>query len=176
MEYRKIIIIFFYKWRWKEFDEHIQEILQPIVIDAIYNGGKVNELYKLYPDSFVNYLKSQDAIFTLNYDTNIESAVSGEVPVYHIHGCFSDYIDKADSVVESFRHMYCNGIMSWYWLEKYGEEERDSRYGISELKNIEGKVELLGISPCNDEQLFLRLMENTRIKSSKFVNLVVSKT
>ena len=150
------------------------EILQPIILDAIYNDGKINELYKNYPDSFVRYLKSHDAIFTLNYDTNIESAVEGEVPVYHIHGCFSDYANKTERKIESLKHMYCNGSMSWYWLEKFGDEELDSRYGISELKNIDGHVELLGMSPCNDEQLFIRLMENHRIKSCDYYYFIRS--
>ncbi len=64
--------------------------------------------------------------------------------------------------------MFCNGILTWYWLEKYGDEETDSRYCIDKLDKIVGKIDILGISPCNDEQLYLRLSNNKKITSCNY--------
>lgn len=61
-----------------------REALRIFYLFAIYNDGKVNELYRLYPEKFVNYLRQFDSIFTTNYDSNVDSVV--ENPVYHIHG------------------------------------------------------------------------------------------
>lgn len=105
----------------------IHDYLQPLLLDAIYDDGKVNEIYKEFPDSLIQYLKNYDVIFTLNYDTNLEQVIGSDVPVYHLHGCFTDYTEKANNVDEKFKYMYCNGIMTWYWKEKYGEEESDGR-------------------------------------------------
>ena len=45
----------------------INDYLQPLLLDAIYDNDTVNDIYKMFPDSFINYLKRYDAIFTLNY-------------------------------------------------------------------------------------------------------------
>lgn len=149
-------------------DTAINDYLQPLLLDAIYDNDTVNDIYKLFPSSFINYLKRYDAIFTLNYDTNLDSAVGKEVPVYHLHGCFNDLTDKANGVPDGFKHMFCNGIMTWYWLEKYGKEEKDYRYGITEFTDIEGHIDILGISPCNDEQLYIRLWQNTKLRACNY--------
>jgi hypothetical protein len=146
----------------------IHDYLQPLFLDAIYDDGKVNDIYNKFPSSLIKYLKRYDAIFTLNYDTNLESVIGTEIPIYHLHGCFSDYTDDALKVPEKFRHMFCNGIMTWYWLEKYGEEETDKRYGTSTFVNIEGTIDILGISPCNDEQLYIRLWQNPKLTNCNY--------
>ena len=33
----------------------IHKYLQPVLLDAIYDDGKVNEVYKNFPDSLVQY-------------------------------------------------------------------------------------------------------------------------
>lgn len=141
-------------------------ILQPLILDAIYNDGKVNEIYKSFPKTLIDYLIKYDAIFTLNYDTNIEEVVMGKVPVYHLHGCFSDY--KEDIIPDRFKHMYCNGIMTWYWLEKYEKEEKNNEYGINDFEKMSGVVDIIGVSPCNDEQLYLRLSKNNKLTGCNY--------
>lgn len=144
------------------------EYIQPLLLDAIYDDGSVNEIYKNFPKSLVTYLKKYDAIFTLNYDMNLENVLENEVPIYHIHGCFDDLLEKATVVGDEFKHMYCNGIMTWYWLDKYGKEQKDRRYGLSEFENIEGTVDILGMSPCNDEQLYIRLGLNKKLTACNY--------
>lgn len=146
----------------------IHNFLQPLLLDAIYDDGRVNNIYKSFPPSLIDYFKRYDAIFTLNYDTNLDQAIGDEVPVYHLHGCFSDLTEKAETVPKEFQHMFCNGIMTWYWLEKYGEEETDTRYGIKAFSNIEDNIDILGVSPCNDEQLFVRLWQNTKLRNCNY--------
>ena len=57
--------------------------MQPIILDAIYDDGRVNEIYRNFPQRLISMLKRYDRIFTLNYDTNIDKCVNGSVPVYH---------------------------------------------------------------------------------------------
>lgn len=47
---------------------------------------------------------------------------------------------------------------------KIWKESEDKRYHIEALNNIEDRIDILGISPCNDEQLYLRLSQNTKLK------------
>ncbi len=147
--------------------ELTKKAFQAIFLDAIYFDGKINEIYKSFPTGLISFLKRYDAIFTLNYDTNLESAIS-DVPIYHLHGCFSHDGNLISDLPKELRHMSCNGIMTWYWLEKYGEEEKDFRYGRKVFDNIEGSVDLIGISPCNDGQLFLELAMNSKLRNCTY--------
>lgn len=146
----------------------IHDYLEPLLLDAIYDDSSVNEIYKNFPEAFIKYLKRYDAIYTLNYDTNLDSAIGNKVPVYHLHGSFDDLTERARNVPDGYKHMYCNGIMTWYWLEKYGEEEKDSRYGTDKFADVEGIVDIIGISPCNDEQLYIRMWQNTKLRSCNY--------
>ena len=98
--------------------EQERQLMQMIILDAIYNEGKINELYKVFPDKLKKFLINYDAIFTLNYDTNLDSYLEGSVPIYHIHGSFDDISVGHEDEPEEWKHMYCNGIMTWYWVEK----------------------------------------------------------
>lgn len=140
---------------------------QALFLDAIYCDGKTNEIYKKFPGSLVEFLKHYDGIFTLNYDTNLESVLN-DVPIYHLHGCFSHNGNKINNLPDEFKHMSCNGIMTWYWLEKYGDEEKDPRYGRDVFDQMEGSVDVLGISPCNDGQLFLELALNHKLRNCTY--------
>lgn len=144
-----------------------KKAFQAIFLDAIYFDGKTNEIYNAFPTGLVSFLNRYDAIFTLNYDTNLESVIN-DVPIYHLHGCFSHDGNKISDLPKELSHMSCNGIMTWYWLEKYGEEEKDSRYGRKVFSNIEGSVDIIGISPCNDGQLFLELAINPKLRSCTY--------
>jgi len=64
----------------------IQEVLKRLFLDSIYNNGKINDIYKTYPKKFIEYISSFDAIFTTNYDKNIE--VSTKKDVQYLHGAF----------------------------------------------------------------------------------------
>lgn len=92
---------------------YVREALRISYLFAIYNDGKVNELYRLYPEKFVNYLRQFDSIFTTNYDSNVDSVV--ENPVYHIHGQF----DKLAAVYDptSFRNQLPDAPIKEYEVD-----------------------------------------------------------
>ena len=49
------------------------EFLQRILVDSIYNDGKINSLYKNAPNGTKKYFEGFTNIFTTNYDYNIEN-------------------------------------------------------------------------------------------------------
>lgn len=201
---------------------YIRESMKVAYFFAIYNDGKLNELYKLYPEKFKSYLSNFDNIFTTNYDSNIESTINKEI--FHIHGQF----DKKDDVYnpDSFRnqlpdapiknieiddkyyYLYSNAISthcgeyknltikqnslandcvekmanaynsdenirkeidSWvdddnsltsnlgYSIQlksKYPELSFSENYHFDKLKEIEGNLDIIGLSPWNDFHIF----------------------
>ena len=102
----------------------IREAMRIAYLYAIYNDGKLNGLYLLYPAHFTDYLASFDSIFTTNYDLNLERA--GMKDVVHLHGQFDRLSDvynicslrnklpdaPAKTVVidPDFAFLYCNAI------------------------------------------------------------------
>lgn len=79
---------------------YVRESLKMAFLHAIFNYGKIETVYKNFPKAVIERLKTYDAIFTTNYDNNIEQATSEEI--YHIHGSF---YEKADVYkTESFRN------------------------------------------------------------------------
>lgn len=64
----------------------VREAIKCCFLNSIYDNGKVNTLSDKYSPEFSMWLQGFDAIFTTNYDTNIELATG--VPVFHLHGDF----------------------------------------------------------------------------------------
>lgn len=109
--------------------DHFQvlEAMKKSYLYAIYNDGKLCELYHQYPIPFLSYLKSFDHIFTTNYDSNLESATGS--CVRHLHGQFdvlSDVYNEEslrnklpDSPVKTinmdwkYSYLYCNGLSTY---------------------------------------------------------------
>lgn len=155
-----------------EFKSEVEHELKMPILDAIYNDGKINEID--YGEGVKRFLSSYDNVFTVNYDSNLNSCLGA---VYHLHGEFStlapeydvnsafskEHPDKCKSseVVAGFEHVYSNTIMSWYWLEKYGGWlGKESVYGSDAFKSMEGKLDIIGMSPCNDEHLFIMINQS----------------
>ena len=102
----------------------IREAMRLAYLYAIYNDGKLNDLYKQYPPALSGFLNSFDCIFTTNYDLNIEQVV--DCDVIHLHGQFdrlSDVYNEnslrnklpdapiRDTTVDSnYMFLYCNAI------------------------------------------------------------------
>ena len=155
-----------------EFINQAHRGLQMPIIDSIFNDGKINNID--YGKNFKEYISSFDNVFTINYDSNLDRYVTN---VHHLHGEFSkltpeydinsDYSIKnpekckAHDVIPDLSHVYSNTIMSWYWLEKYGEWiGKESEFGADAFKAMTGKLEIVGMSPCNDEHLFLTINQS----------------
>ncbi len=69
----------------------VRESMRSAYLYAIYNDGKLDQLYRLYPEHVVAFLQSHDRIFTTNYDSNLESATGKSVN--HLHGQFDRLSD-----------------------------------------------------------------------------------
>lgn len=155
-----------------EFVHQAKRELQMPMLDAIYNDGKINDLN--YGSGFEKFIESFDSVYTINYDGNLDKYRSD---VHHLHGEFSRLAPeysiesnfskanpdkcKANTMIPGFSHVYSNSIMSWYWLEKYGEWlDEESVYGADSFKKMEGKLAIVGMSPCNDEHLFLMINQS----------------
>ena len=155
-----------------DFLQEIHREFQMLFLDGIYNEGKINSLD--YGAKFFDFISGYDNIFTINYDLNLDKYRND---IMHLHGRFdqlapeydtsSDYCkrnpDKCKSITmnTAFAHVYSNTIMNWYWLEKYGEWlGKEEIFGIDTFKRMQGEIDIIGMSPCNDEQLFILLNQS----------------
>lgn len=116
-----------------------------LVLDAIYNGGKIQELFTRIPTKAKEYFESYDNIFTLNYDNNIENFI--EKQVFHLHGDFG-VITKSENpetvlgyirtknkelvVVKGMEHCFCNALLNYSGELKYKK--------ATELYNMRVKI------------------------------------
>lgn len=95
-------------------------------LDAIYNEGLIQELYKHMGKTIQKYLLNFDDIFTVNYDNNIERLTKRNV--YHLHGSFMElqptendkyvlgYIYKQkgkNALINGFEHCYCDALLEY---------------------------------------------------------------
>lgn len=72
----------------------VREAMRMAYLFSIYNDGKLNELFRKYSQSFIEYLQGFDKIFTVNYDSNVESATGKQI--IHLHGQFDKVSDVYD--------------------------------------------------------------------------------
>ncbi len=158
--------------------------LKQMIVDSIFNDGLINNVHKNFYPKVASFLDSFDYIFTINYDYNIESALGSNEKVFHLHGEFdklapeynenskyyASHIEECQrnitSMIPNLDHVYSNSIMSWYWLDKYGDFiEPDMQDCKKTFSNISGTLEMLGLSPNNDEHLFIMINQNPNIKN-----------
>lgn len=161
-----------------EFRQMLHRELQMLFLDAIFNDGEINQID--YTEKMKDLLETYENVFTLNYDTSLDRYYPN---VKHLHGRFdvlapeydatSEFVannpdeDRSGMVASGYEYLYSNTIMSWYWLEKYGEWlNKEDIFGADDFKNMEGELHIVGMSPCNDEHLFIM------INLSKVKNIV----
>lgn len=159
-------------------------LLKRMFVDGIYNNGQINDVYKSFYPGMNKYLNRFNNIFTVNYDYNLESTLSSSERICHLHGEFSKLASEYNTsslyyqkhkikcdrlifkMIPGMEHCYSDAVMSWYWLDKYGELiEPETKYKESLFKSIGGQLEIVGLSPTNDEHLFLLINNNPKIKS-----------
>lgn len=191
-----------------------------LLLDAIYNDGKIQNIYQNMGKKVCRFLKSFDEIYTVNYDTNLESATSKQV--FHLHGTFTElqasenpeYVigyqkcQAGESVViPSFEHSFCNALLSYSGNLKYKEAMLMHRANIEsenvpllqvlnipqndlkqalltrklypELKmapeyyfdrfeQIAGELDIVGMSPNNDQHIINIIKNNPNIIEINF--------
>lgn len=108
------------------------QAFEQLLLDAIFNDGKIQELYTKMNKQVKRFFNGFDNIFTLNYDNNIEMLI--HKPVYHLHGDFSvlansenienvlGYIRSMEGKTVWFQEMkqcYCNALLNYSGKLKY---------------------------------------------------------
>lgn len=156
----------------EQFRHKINRELQMLMLDAIYNNGNINAID--YTNKMQDVLSKYSRVFTINYDTNLDRYCKS---VKHLHGCFDSLAPEYDAnssfvqenpdrdlsrnVIKGYEYMFSNTIMSWYWLEKYGQWiDCEDIFGADAFKNMSGHLDIVGMSPCNDEHLFLMINQS----------------
>lgn len=213
----------------------VREAIKCCFLNAIYDNGNVNTLSHEYSPKFIGWLQEFDAIFTTNYDTNIEMATG--VSVFHLHGDFetkravynpdsfrnqlSDH-PYANSIIDKdYAHLYSTALTTYsgdykHYSMQEGElanaavekmaiaykenpavhndvdswendrnillarmresiilkcENPDLRfaehYPIQPLRDMDGELFILGLSPYNDRHLF-KIINESKIKQCTF--------
>lgn len=114
-----------------ELEEHKISAVQGferLILDAIYNDGKLQNLYtNMERNRHVRkFFQVYDNIFTLNYDNNIEKLTGKEV--YHLHGDFSVLSNSENVsnvqgfireqagervVLDNMQHCFCSALLNY---------------------------------------------------------------
>ncbi|KIO59883.1 hypothetical protein B4143_2612 [Bacillus subtilis] len=134
-----------------------QEILRCFFLDSIYNKGKINNLYKLYPKGLIDWFNQFDEIFTTNYDKNIELLTHKSVN--YLHGAFhirKDIYDKNSfrnklsdnplqnyKIVEEYDHLYSTALSTYSGSSK----EFMASMSVSANQAIDKYVEAIDKDP-----------------------------
>ena len=102
-------------------------VLKRMFLDAVYNGGEIENVHRNFPPRFVVWLKEHDQLFTTNYDSNLDAVYSKDV--FHLHGSFrilsetydpnsfrnqlkDDLID-GEKVDPNYLYLYSNCLVSY---------------------------------------------------------------
>lgn len=158
--------------------------LRQMIVDGIYNEGAINDVYKNFESGMKPYLCKFTNIFTTNYDYNLENFLGDPHKICHLHGEFGKLAPEYDvnslyyaahkaecgvlisKKIPGMNHIYSDAVMSWSWLDKYGELiETDTKRKEEIFKSIGGQLEIVGLAPANDEHLFILINNNPQIKS-----------
>lgn len=111
-----------------------------LFLDAIYNDGLIQELYKKMGKRVKRYLFNFDNIFTINYDNNLERLTHKEV--FHLHGSFEElqetenekyvlgYLRKQKnefSLIDGYEHCFSNALLNYSGKLKLKEADLKHR-------------------------------------------------
>ncbi len=137
-------------------------------LDAIYNEGEIQKLYKTMGKTTKRYLQGFDKIFTVNYDNNIEKLTGQEV--YHLHGSFLElqpsendeyvfgYMYKQNNeraLIKGFEHCYCNALLEYSGDKKIQQADLFHRM-IVQFEDAKEKSRIYSEIP-NDNEAFVSL-------------------
>ncbi|WP_027964027.1 hypothetical protein [Halalkalibacillus halophilus] len=237
-DYFLIHILFCNKYQINSSDRYqFKEALRVFFLDAIYNNGQIQELYKEFSLEFIEFLNNFDCIYTTNYDWNVEKVI--EKDIEYIHGSFHTLSDiynpeslrnklpdaptkSIDLLIEDFGHLYSdaltsysgenkkfnidtmksankgmnkfisglkekpeleNEILEWEMAEnelvrnlyhairiKQKENTLNFNYNkaLENFGEIQGELNILGLSPFNDNHIFQAIQNNNKIKSVNY--------
>lgn len=135
----------------------IKQGFEHMILDAIYNDGRINEIYTQMGSQVREFFMQFDTIFTLNYDNNLERLTGKNV--YHLHGSFDVPANSENPqtvqgflrmkkgetvVVPGFEHCYCNALLDYEGENKYriAEAFEKAEIGLASIlhKNVEAQA------------------------------------
>ena len=149
-----------------------------ILLDSIYNEGKIQEIHRTIEQGKVELIRSKiekfEEIYTVNYDCNLEEIANRKV--HYLHGDFKTLLDQYNpntymgKMMEEIRgqnnpvtsensHIYCNAVLGF---NGYNKEHimgifRNSEYGIEQLKlkiksglTIQEKMKIFSMKRSDD--------------------------
>lgn len=149
-----------------------------ILLDSIYNEGKIQDIHKSIEESKVESLRSKikvfDEVYTVNYDCNLEEIANRKV--YYLHGDFKTLLDQynpntymgkmmeerrglINPVTSENSHIYCNAILGFngYNKEHIMSIFRNSEYGIEQMKekiksglSIQERMKIISMKSSDD--------------------------
>ncbi len=113
-------------------------VLRRMFLDAVFNIGKIETIYKKFPYDLITWLKGHDHIFTTNYDSNLDIATGFKI--HHLHGSFQTLSENYDpnsfrnqlkddlldgeKMDPKFPHLYSNCLISYVGeLKEYSMKE-----------------------------------------------------
>ena len=114
-----------------------------LVLDAIYNDGQIQKLYKLANKKYKKFIQSFDNIFTINYDNNLE-LLTGKKAI-HLHGDFSVLADSENPetinglvrvnknqtvILKNYQHCFCNALLNYSGALKFKRAQDNHKVNI----------------------------------------------
>ncbi|HHX59411.1 MAG TPA: hypothetical protein GX707_01535 [Epulopiscium sp.] len=161
-----------------------RETFKRFFIHSIYNDGKVNQIYKYFPDNFRDFFNDFDTLFTTNYDRNIEFFTNRKV--YYLHGAFHIKADVYDEnslrnymsdrpldnieIDPNYHHLYSNALTTYNGNHKLfsikqglhaNQAIEKFKYAYSTQEGVRRDIE----SWANDDnELVRKLHESIKLK------------
>ena len=161
-----------------------REFLRRLFLDSIYYSGKIQNIYKKFPNKFKSFLEKYNLIFTTNYDMNIEKF--SKKKVLYLHGAFhildeiynprsfknmlSNAPVKKTPVIRGYEYLFSNALTSHSGKSKVHNMLMHSRanIGISEFANAISNKELNIESCINSRDINLKSYgEAIKLKSKE---------
>lgn len=152
---------------------------ESLILDAIYNSGKIQELYKNINKKTRRYFQGFDNIFTLNYDNTLDR-LTGKA-VYHLHGDFNElassenveYVqgylreEKNETVANpEFPQCYCNALLNY--SGKLKKKVADDNY----LANMQAET---FVDRWENDKDFQKQLERLRTSNSRGYEFIKTK-
>lgn len=175
-----LVRIFFIEYedgseQWQSAKQGFEQIL----LDAIYNEGEVELIYKRMPKPIKHFFKSFDNIFSLNYDSNIEQLT--KQTVYHLHGCFEVLADSENknTVLGFIRHSNGNLVLNQNFLHSFSNALLDysgklKKSRADSIKNLATELEKFKKLNSDDPIGCKVILENLKSINNNAYNIILT--
>lgn len=167
--------------------ESAKQGFERMILDAIYNEGKLFDLHRNMNKKVKRFFAGFDNIFSLNYDGNLEALTARNV--FHLHGDYSILADSENPgtiqgylrsqagktvVIDDFRHCFCNALLDYSGELKFRRASNIIK-GVAEMnrwldlsrfdeREYKEKMSLLKVKDANAWQFVSTYVQNPALK------------